>query len=171
MKPNGEEPKAACVVIGEDQTTRMTNGDCQQTEEILIGGRPVNALVDTGVIISVISPSLAGKLKMKTVPWEGPMVVTADKQPMNPKGKVSLTVTSKNASVEDEALVLKTFGRDLIMESGACNYKTIYDRYTAWPVPVPGNAVWAMLTSKHILTANGSGVGRIEMDRFPGLHG
>ncbi|KZS12009.1 Uncharacterized protein APZ42_023099 [Daphnia magna] len=77
-KPEGWEPRAACVVIGGDQTTGMTNVDRQPTEKICI------------------------------VPWEGPMVVTADGQPMNRRGKVSLTVTNKNASVEGEALVLKT---------------------------------------------------------------
>ncbi|KZS10201.1 Uncharacterized protein APZ42_025383 [Daphnia magna] len=110
-----EEPKAACAVIGGDQTTGVTNGDRQRTDEILIGGRPVDTLVDTGAIISVISPSLASKLKLKIVSWEGPMFVTADGQPINPKEKVSLTVTNKNVSVEGEALVLKTFGPEFIM--------------------------------------------------------
>ncbi|KAK4045319.1 hypothetical protein OUZ56_032857 [Daphnia magna] len=67
----------------------MTNGDRQSTEEIWIGGRPVDALVHTGAIISVILPSLTSKLKLKIIPWEGPMVVTADGQPMNPRGKRS----------------------------------------------------------------------------------
>ncbi|KZS20291.1 Uncharacterized protein APZ42_013064 [Daphnia magna] len=39
---------------------------------------------------------------------EGPMAVMVDGQPMNPREKVSLTVTNKNASVEGEAFVLKT---------------------------------------------------------------
>ncbi|XP_057377946.1 uncharacterized protein LOC130699908 [Daphnia carinata] len=86
-KPEGEEPKAACAVIGGDQSSEVTNGDRQPTEEIWIGGRPVDALVDTGAVISVISPSLASRFKLKIVPWEGPMVVTADGQPMNPRGE------------------------------------------------------------------------------------
>ncbi|KAK4009453.1 hypothetical protein OUZ56_018566 [Daphnia magna] len=94
-KPEGKEPKVACAVIGRDQTTGRTNGDRQPTEEIWIDGRPVDALVDTGAIISVILLSLASKLKLKIVPWEGPMVVTTDGQPMNPRGKVSTTVTKK----------------------------------------------------------------------------
>ncbi|KAK4015083.1 hypothetical protein OUZ56_030073 [Daphnia magna] len=80
----------------------MTNGDRQPTEEIWIGGRPVDALVDTGAIISSRGNT-------------GLMVVTADGQPMNPRGKVSLTFTNKNASMESEALVLKTFGPEFIM--------------------------------------------------------
>ncbi|KAK4024648.1 hypothetical protein OUZ56_010070 [Daphnia magna] len=62
---------------------------------------------DTGAITSVILPSLA-------IPCEGPMVMTAGGQPMNPRKKVSLTVTNKNASVEGEVLVLKTFGPEFI---------------------------------------------------------
>ncbi|KAI9557178.1 pol polyprotein [Daphnia sinensis] len=102
-KPEGEEPKAACAVIGGDQSSEMTNGDRQPTEEIWI----------------VISPSLASRLKLKIIPWEGPMVVTADGQPMNPRGKVSLTVTNKNASVEGEALLKICFSNPPIVELGA----------------------------------------------------
>ncbi|KZS06556.1 Uncharacterized protein APZ42_029955 [Daphnia magna] len=39
------------------------------------------------------------------------------------------------------------------------------------PVPVQGNTVWVMLISDYITTAKGYGIGRIVVDRLPGLHG
>ena len=75
----------------------------------------VDAFVDTGAAVSVISSVLAEKLALQVEPWDGPTVVSADGKPLQPKGKVRLTVRNKNSTATGDVVVIKTFGPEFIL--------------------------------------------------------
>ncbi|KZR95626.1 Uncharacterized protein APZ42_010542, partial [Daphnia magna] len=62
------------------------------TEEVVSQGMELKAVIDTGAVLSVVSPSLREKLQAKWVSCKVPSVVTASGQKVLPMGAIEIEV-------------------------------------------------------------------------------
>lgn len=82
---------------------------------VLIDGRKMSALVDTGADYSILSGKLASVLKKVTLPWNGAPVRTAGGHVVTPLGLCTARVEIRGAAFLATCLVLRECSRDLIL--------------------------------------------------------
>jgi hypothetical protein len=89
------------------------------TEEVEIGAgsqfQKAAAVVDTGAVVSIMSPALAAGLRTEIRTWGGPSIVMVNGQKTPPMGKVTAEVKIGAAKVTTEILVLEMSGIELLL--------------------------------------------------------
>lgn len=83
--------------------------------QVSIDGHTVTALIDTGADYSVISGSLAAKLKKVKTTWDGPQIRTAGGHILTPSGQCTSRVTFDGHTYLVTFLVLPQCSRDVIL--------------------------------------------------------
>lgn len=85
----------------------------------------VDALIDTGAGISVISPQLAERLQLATTGWTGSTIRKANGSKAEPAGKTTISITDGNNTATATVLVMKCsedidllVGTDLLQQFG-----------------------------------------------------
>ena len=85
----------------------------------------VDALIDTGAGISVISPQLAERLQLATTGWMGSTIRKANGSKAEPAGKTTISITDGNNTATATVLVMKCsedidllVGTDLLQQFG-----------------------------------------------------
>jgi hypothetical protein len=84
-------------------------------KKVICGEYPVEAIIDTGSGITVVSPNFSKMLGIPLQPWVGPDILLADGQRTRPSGSVEIKVTIDNIVVEVSAIVLQINGYDLLL--------------------------------------------------------
>lgn len=82
---------------------------------VLIDGRNVTALVDTGADYSIISGKLASLLKKVIMPWTGSHVRTAGGHVVTPLGVCTARLQIRSSTFLVSSLVLRECSRELIL--------------------------------------------------------
>lgn len=75
----------------------------------------VEAIIDTGSGLSVISPNLVKILHLTPIPWEGPNILLADRKRVVPDGVVDLRIDVDGNFVATQAAILDLNGYDLLL--------------------------------------------------------
>ncbi|XP_037515543.1 uncharacterized protein LOC119391974 [Rhipicephalus sanguineus] len=83
--------------------------------QVSIDGHTVTALIDTGADYSVISGSLAAKLKKVKTTWDGPQIRTAGGHILTPSGQCTSRVTFDGHTYLMTFLLLPQCSRDVIL--------------------------------------------------------
>ena len=96
-------------------------------KKVICGEYPVEAIIDTGSGITVVSPNFSKMLGIPLQPWVGPDILLADGQRTRPSGSVEIKVTIDNIVVEVSAIVLQINGYDLLLGNDTLR-KLIFDR-------------------------------------------
>ena len=76
---------------------------------------PVQAVIDTGAAVSVITPELCTSLAMVPKPWTGPSLVMANGSPATPLGAVHLIVSNPRGRAEGSVIVIEMDGMTLLL--------------------------------------------------------
>ncbi len=84
-------------------------------KNVICGKYLVEAIIDTGSGITVVSPNLSKMLGIPLQPWEGPDILLADGQRTRPSGKIEIKVIIDKIVVEVSAIVLQINGYDLLL--------------------------------------------------------
>jgi predicted aspartyl protease len=79
----------------------------------------VESVVDTGAGISVISPELSDRLRLKSYGWEGRFVLLANGQKVYPKTWVNLPITVEDRQIVIQPVVMDINGFDLLLGNDA----------------------------------------------------
>jgi len=93
----------------------MSNSSKPVTETVQCGNMVVKAVVDTGAVITVISPKLLTCTEFKLDSWYGPNIVMANGTTVSPIGAAYITVTVHNKLVTGTAFVMHMEGMDLLL--------------------------------------------------------
>lgn len=75
----------------------------------------VEAIIDTGSGITVVSPTFSKLLNIPLQPWIGPDILLADGQRTRPLGSINIEVRIDNVTVFVSAIVLQINGYDLLL--------------------------------------------------------
>ncbi|WP_316399455.1 retropepsin-like aspartic protease [Bradyrhizobium sp. 33ap4] len=100
MTPDAEQP---------------ARGDLTNNLRIVIDGREIIALVDTGADDCIISAKLAADLRKVTTPWDGPQIRTAGNHLLTPYGKCTASVSVRGVQYVVSFIVLENSARDVIL--------------------------------------------------------
>lgn len=84
-------------------------------KDVTCSGYLVEAIVDTGSGITVVSPKLSKLMNLPIRPWLGSGILLADGQKTIPKGQVDLSLTIDNVPVSIPAVILDLNGFDLLL--------------------------------------------------------
>nr|CAH0111997.1 unnamed protein product [Daphnia galeata] len=122
-KEGSQETEAAVGMIRKEGETDipllLIDVDQLITEEVEIGTgsqfQKAAAVVDTGAVVSIMSPTLAAGLRTEIRTWGGPSIVMVNGQKTPPMGKVSVEVKIGAAKVTAEILVLEMSGIELLL--------------------------------------------------------
>ena len=82
---------------------------------MLCNEREVEAVIDTGAAVTVISPQLAQNLACSLAAWDGPKIIMANGEEGVELGQTELTITDGDRKAEGKALVMKMKGVDLLL--------------------------------------------------------
>ena len=85
------------------------------TETVQCGDMIVKAVVDTGAVITVISPKLLTCTKFQMTAWEGPRIIMANGSTASPLGATLITVQLHNKIAKGKAVVMQMEGIDLLL--------------------------------------------------------
>lgn len=85
------------------------------TETVQCGNMMVKAVVDTGAVITVISPKLLACTNFQITEWEGPRVIMANGSTASPIGATLITVKLHNKVATGNAVVMQMEGIDLLL--------------------------------------------------------
>lgn len=83
--------------------------------DVLVDGRDVSALVDTGADYSVISERLATELKKVKTEWDGMQMRTAGGHLITPKGRCTARITIRDDTYPTTFVILQHCSRDVIL--------------------------------------------------------
>jgi hypothetical protein len=121
-KEGSQETEAAVGMIRKEGETDipllLIDVDQLIMEEVEIGTgnqfQKVAAVVDTGAVVSIMSPALAAGLRTEIRTWGGPSIVMVNGQKTPSMGKVSMELKIGAAKVTAEILVLEMSGIELL---------------------------------------------------------
>jgi predicted aspartyl protease len=85
------------------------------TQTVQCGNMMVKAVVDTGAVITVISPKLLACTNFQITEWEGPRVIMANGSTASPIGATLITVKLHNKVATGNAVVMQMEGIDLLL--------------------------------------------------------
>lgn len=85
------------------------------TEPVTCEGIQTDGVVDTGAVVTVITPQYLKKTPFKIHEWTGPKVLMANGSLATPLGGTHIVVKHKNCIASGEALVLEMNGIDLLI--------------------------------------------------------
>jgi hypothetical protein len=118
--------RIATVVLG--QSTEQITGNpiavllvkVRATEglvlkKVLCNKQEVEAVIDTGAAVTVISPQLAQNLACSLAAWDGPKIIMANGEEGVELGQTELTIADGDRTAEGKALVMKMKGVDLLL--------------------------------------------------------
>ena len=75
----------------------------------------MEAVIDTGAAVTVISPQLAQNLACSLAAWDGPKIIMANGEEGVELGQTELTIADGDRKAEGKALVMKMKGVDLLL--------------------------------------------------------
>ena len=84
-------------------------------KKVLCNEREVEAVIDTGAAVTVISPQLAQNLACSLAAWDGPKIIMANGEEGVELGQTELTIADGDRKAEGKALVMKMKGVDLLL--------------------------------------------------------
>lgn len=97
-------------------TTRVTIAEVGSADLVVfIDGHEVLSLIDTGADYSIISQTLADRLKKVKMPWSGLQIRTAGGHLMTPAGKCTARISIGDSNFVGSFVVLAECCRDLIL--------------------------------------------------------
>ncbi|KAI9565042.1 pol polyprotein [Daphnia sinensis] len=85
------------------------------TEDVVCQGMELKAVIDTGAVVSVVSPSLREKLQAKWVSCKVPSVVTASGQKVLPMGAIEIEVEHRGMKAKGKVIVLAMKNIELLL--------------------------------------------------------
>ena len=83
---------------------------CVVTKSVRCEGVEIEALIDTGAGISVVSPNFAEKIEARVTNWEGLIIRMANGTPVTPAGKTKITIEENGKKIKGEVVVLELGG-------------------------------------------------------------
>ena len=89
------------------------------TKKVSCSNVEVNAVVDTGAGISVISPALRDRLQLQSSKWEGRFLLLANGQKAHPETCVDLPMLVDGRSIVVQPVVMEINGYDLLLGNDA----------------------------------------------------
>lgn len=109
--------RTCCTRRSRDSTPRLTSNSRSRVSDldVLIDGRSVTALIDTGADFSVISGAFAEQLKKVMTRWDGPVIRTAGGHLVLPTGRCTARVTVSGRTYPACFIVLQQCSRDVIL--------------------------------------------------------
>jgi hypothetical protein len=92
--------------------------------------REIEAVIDTGAAVSIVSPRIAADLALELKTWEGPSIVMVNGQRTPPLGRVELSLTIGTKSIKADLLVLEMRGIDVLLGNDVLRrFKTLEIEY------------------------------------------
>ncbi|KZS06442.1 Uncharacterized protein APZ42_030100 [Daphnia magna] len=88
---------------------------CLIIEEVVCRGIRIKAVIDTGAVVSVASPSLQEKLGARCMGWDGPSVVMLNGQRAPPLGALELEIEHRGMKASRKVILLEMRGIDLLL--------------------------------------------------------
>ncbi|KZS09875.1 Uncharacterized protein APZ42_025792, partial [Daphnia magna] len=85
------------------------------TEEVVCRGIRIKAVIDTGAVVSVASPSLQEKLGARQMGWDGPSVVMVNGQRAPPLGALELEIEHRGMKASGKVILLEMRGIELLL--------------------------------------------------------
>ncbi|KZS19714.1 Uncharacterized protein APZ42_013765 [Daphnia magna] len=85
------------------------------TEEVVSQGIRIKAVIDTGAVVSVASPSLQEKLGARRMGWDGPSVVMVNGQRAPPLGALELEIEHRGMKASGKVILLEMRGIELLL--------------------------------------------------------
>ena len=79
------------------------------------GDMVVKAVVDTGAVITVISPKLLACTRFQRTAWDGPRIIMANGSTATPLGDSLITVQLHNKFARGKAVIMEIEGIDLLL--------------------------------------------------------
>ncbi|XP_046639982.1 uncharacterized protein LOC124321118 [Daphnia pulicaria] len=92
--------------------------------------REIEAVIDTGAAVSIVSPRIAADLALELKTWGGPSIVMVNRQRTPPLGRVELSLTIGTKSIKADLLVLEMKGIDVLLGNDVLRrFKTLEIEY------------------------------------------
>ena len=85
------------------------------TERVMCGAEEVQAIVDTGAAVTVISPALLKKTKFKLMPWTGSKILMANGTAALPEGSADISIGHNKGTATGKAVVMAMDGIELLL--------------------------------------------------------
>ncbi|XP_045036926.1 uncharacterized protein LOC123477597 [Daphnia magna] len=87
------------------------------TEEVVFRGIRIKAVIGTGVVVLVASPSLQEKLGARRMGWDGSYVVKVNGQRAPPLGALELEIEHRGMKASGEVILLEMTGIELLLRN------------------------------------------------------
>ncbi|KZS01710.1 Uncharacterized protein APZ42_001544, partial [Daphnia magna] len=85
------------------------------TEEVVCRGIRIKAVIDTGAVVSVASPSLQEKQGARRMGWDGPSVIMVNVQRAPPLGALELEIVHRGMKASGKVILLEMRGIELLL--------------------------------------------------------